>query len=176
MTFFTETHLFYCGVDLHARSMYVCIIDDRGNKVIHRNLKTSPGAFLDVIAPYREYIVVGVECVFCWYWLADLCHRDGIPFVLGHALYMKAIHGGKSKNDRPDSFKIATLLRGGSSPFAYAYPAAHRATRDLLRRRHYVMRIRAEVLAHIQNTVIQYLRLSNHPPRRARRVKPNAGR
>ena len=34
---------------------------------------------------------------FTWYWLADLCAHEGIPFVLGHALYMKAIHGGKAK-------------------------------------------------------------------------------
>jgi hypothetical protein len=38
--------------------------------------------------------------MFAWYWLADLCERESIPFVLGHALAMKAIHGGKAKNDR----------------------------------------------------------------------------
>jgi hypothetical protein len=31
--------------------------------------------------------------------------------MLGHALYMKAIHGGKTKNDRIDSRKSAGLLR-----------------------------------------------------------------
>jgi hypothetical protein len=35
--------------------------------------------------------------------LADLWGQEGIPFVLGHALYMKAIHGGKAKNDKIDS-------------------------------------------------------------------------
>ena len=54
---------------------------------------------------------------------------------LGHALYMKAIHGGKAKNDRIDSFKIANLMRGGNFPLAYVYPKRMRATRDLLRRR-----------------------------------------
>jgi len=43
---------------------------------------------------------------------------------------MKAIHGGKAKNDRIDALKIATLLRGGMLPQAYAYPAGMRATRD----------------------------------------------
>jgi hypothetical protein len=43
---------------------------------------------------------VGVECIFCWYWLADLCASEQIPFVLGHALYMKAIHGGKPRTTR----------------------------------------------------------------------------
>jgi hypothetical protein len=32
--------------------------------------------------------------MFTWYWLADLCADEGIDFVLGHALYMRAIHGG----------------------------------------------------------------------------------
>jgi hypothetical protein len=35
-----------------------------------------------------------------WYWLCDRCEATKIPFVLGHALYLKAIHGGKVKNDK----------------------------------------------------------------------------
>ena len=54
--------------------------------------------------------------MFAWYWLADLCEDDEIPFTLGHALYMRAIHGGKAKNDRIDAAKIAGLLRGGMFP------------------------------------------------------------
>ena len=67
--------------------------------------------------------------MFAWYWLADLCEDESIPFTLGHALYMKAIHGGKAKNDRIDAAKIAGLLRGGMFPMAYVYPRAKRATR-----------------------------------------------
>ena len=48
---------------------------------------------------------------------------------------MKAIHGGKAKNDKIDSYKIAKLIRGGNFPLAYVYPKEMRATRDLLRRR-----------------------------------------
>jgi transposase len=76
--------------------------------------------------------------------------------VLGHALSMKAIHGGKAKHDKIDSQKIAALLRGGMLPQAYVYPAKMRATRDLLRRRIHLMRKRAELLAHVQNTNSQY--------------------
>jgi transposase len=94
--------------------------------------------------------------MFTWYWLADLCRREGIAFVLGHALYMKAIHGAKAKNDKVDAFKIAALLRGGNLPEAYVYPPEMRATRDLLRRRLHLVRRRANLLAHIQNTHHQY--------------------
>jgi transposase len=69
---------------------------------------------------------------------------------------MKAIHGGKAKHDKIDAHKIAVLLRGGMRPQAYVYPAKMRATRDLLRRRMHLMRKRAELLAHVQNTNSQY--------------------
>jgi transposase len=65
---------------------------------------------------------------------------------------MKAIHGGKAKNDKIDAHKIAALLRGGMIPQAYVYPALMRSTRDLLRRRLYLVRQRAELLSHVLNT------------------------
>jgi transposase len=156
MRFYTQQHPHYCGIDLHARTMYLCILSQAGAIVLHRNMKAEPDSFLKAIAPYREQIVVAVECIFTWYWLADLCAREGIAFVLGHALYMKAIHGGKAKNDKIDAHKIAVLLRGGMIPEAYVYPEGMRSTRDLLRRRMHLMRHRAELLAHVQNTNHQY--------------------
>src|SRR4030066_1706788 len=156
MKFYTKQHKFYCGIDLHAKSMYVCIMNQDGEIVTHRNIRTNPEVFLKTIAPCREDIVVAVECIFTWYWLADLCAQENIPFVLGHALYMKAIHGGKAKNDKIDAHKIAVLLRGGMIPMAYVYPQQMRSTRDLLRRRMHLTRKRAELLGHIQNTNYQY--------------------
>jgi transposase len=156
MRFYAKQHQFYCGIDLHARTMYACILNHNGEIMLHRNMKTSPDAFFKAIEPYRDDLVVAVECIFTWYWLVDLCAREGMTFVLGHALYMKAIHGGKAKNDNIDSQKIAVLLRGGMLPQAYVYPAEMRATRDLLRRRMHLMRKRAELLAHVQNTNSQY--------------------
>jgi transposase len=136
--------------------MYLCIHDQNGEIVLHRNIPAKPKPFLDAIAPYRDGIVIAVECMFTWYWLADLCNKEQIPFILGHALYMKAIHGAKVKHDRIDSKKISALLRAGMIPQAYVYPAPMRATRDLMRRRTYLVRKRADLLSHIQNTNSQY--------------------
>jgi transposase len=156
MRFYTKQHKYYCGIDLHAKTMYLCILDQEGEIKLQRDIKTDPEIFLRTIARYREEIVVGVECIFTWYWLADLCERENITFVLGHALYMKAIHGGKAKNDKIDAHKIAALLRGGMMPIAYVYPPEMRSTRDLLRRRMHLSNKRAELLAHVQNTNHQY--------------------
>lgn len=160
MRFYTQQHRHYCGIDLHARSMYICILAQTGKTLVHKKLDCDRDLLLRTLRPYRKDLVVAVECLFCWYWLADLCDEEGIPFVLGHVLEMRAIHGGKSKNDRLDSYKIAALLRGGNLPYAYVYPRAKRATRDLLRRRLFLSRNRAEFLTHVQNTNTQY----NLPP------------
>jgi transposase len=150
MRFYNRQHRYTCGIDLHARTMHVCILDQAGEPVFDRNLPCRPDAFLRAVAPFRDGLVVGAECMFAWYWLADLCAQENRPFVLGHALYMKAIHGGKAKNDRIDAGKIARLLRGGNFPLAYVYPKGMRETRDLLRRRTYLVRKRAELFTHLQ--------------------------
>jgi transposase len=160
MRLYTGQHRFYAGIDLHARSLYAHVLDERGRTVLDRDLPASPDAFLEAVKPFRDGLVVGAECMFAWYWLADLCEDERIPFVLGHALYMKAIHGGKAKTDKIDAGKLAAMLRGGMFPMAYVYPRAKRQTRDLLRRRGYFVRQRAQLIAHIQNTNSQF----NHPP------------
>jgi transposase len=156
MRFYTRQHKHYCGIDLHARMMYLCVVNTAGAVLLSRNIDCTPQAFLSAVKGFRDDLVVAAECMFTWYWLADLCARENIPFVLGHALYMRAIHGGKAKNDRIDAHKIAVLLKGGMIPQAYVYPPEMRATRDLLRRRNHLMRKRSELIAHIQNTISQY--------------------
>ena len=125
MRFYTGQHAFYCGIDLHARVMYLCVMDQGGKILLHKNLPADPDAFLKAIAPYRADVVVAVECIFTWYWIADLCGREGIPFVLGHALYMKAIHGGKTKNDKIDSQKIALASARRDATHGLHLPPGH---------------------------------------------------
>jgi transposase len=160
MNFYNNMHPYYCGIDLHARSLYVCIIDQDGNTCLHKEISANPDLLHALLKPYIGNVVVGVECMHCWYWVSDFCEQIGVDFILGHALYMKAIHGGKAKNDRIDSFKIANLMRGGNFPIAYVYPKKMRATRDLLRRRMKIVRHGADLKAHVVNTTSQY----NLPP------------
>lgn len=147
---------YFCGVDLHAKTNFICIMDYKSRILVHRRIPAEPRVFFNIIEPYKEDLVVGTESTFNWYWLADLCHDNNIPFALGHALYMKAIHGGKKKNDKIDSKTIADLMRSGMFPPAYSYPKRLRATRDLLRRRHRFVAQRAELYRHIKMTFYQH--------------------
>ena len=63
MRFYTNTHTHYCGIDLHAKTMYLCILDREGQVLFHKNLKSRPEAFLTAAAPYRDDLVVAVECM-----------------------------------------------------------------------------------------------------------------
>jgi hypothetical protein len=51
MRFYTKQHRYYCGIDLHARSMYVCILDPQGEILFHRNMPCAPELFLKSASP-----------------------------------------------------------------------------------------------------------------------------
>src|SRR6266566_1090807 len=107
MRFYNQQHRFYCGVDLHARTLSLHVLDAQGQTLLAQTLAAGPDAFLQAVA-----------------------------------------------------HKIAVLFRGGMLPQAYVYPRGMRETRDLLRRRTFLVRRRAEALVHLTNTNSQY----NLPP------------
>ena len=89
-------HRFYCGVDLHARKLFVNVLGPLGTTRLRRISRfTRPS--LDALSRTATASSSAAGVHFAWYWLADLCERERIPFVLGHALAMKAIHGGKAR-------------------------------------------------------------------------------
>ncbi len=60
MRFYEQQHPFYCGVDLHARTMHVCVLDHRGQVLVHQNIDACPDAFLCLTAAWRKRnMVVG---------------------------------------------------------------------------------------------------------------------
>ena len=158
MRFLTQTAASYVGVDLHARTLFLCVLDAAGTVRLSKNLPAKPQPFLHAIEPFRPDLLVGCECVHTWYWLADTCRRESIPFALGHAWGLKAVHGQKTKSDRHDAEVLARLLKGGNFPLAYDYPAQRRGLRDLLRTRLRLVRQRAELYTHI-HTVRRQLNL-----------------
>lgn len=169
MKHYTSSTQFNCGIDLHARQMYVCLMDRDGTKRVHTNVKNNDfNFFLKLVGPYRHDLTVCCECMFGWYWLADACEKAGLHFVLAHALYLRAIHGGKNKNDRVDSEKLAHLLRTNLIPPAYVYPARLRPLRALLRQRLFYVWRRAELLARIASQQLAHNRAPLQQTRRGR--------
>jgi transposase len=169
MKYYTSTTEFNCGIDLHARQMYVCVMDRQGKKLVHTNVKNNDFKFfLKLIEPYKHDLTVCCECMFGWYWLADACQAAGLTFVLVHALYVHLIHAGKTKNDRIDSEKLTHLLRSNLIPPAYVYPADRRPLRALLRQRIFFVWSRSELLARVNSHQLAHNRTPAKQTRRTR--------
>jgi len=78
MRFYTGQHQYYCGIDLHTKNMYVCILDQAGQILVHKNIQTLPHALMRILEPFQPDVAVTVECIFTWYWIADLCMKYNI--------------------------------------------------------------------------------------------------
>ena len=77
MRFYTGQHTHWCRVDLHSRTMYLCILGTQGQVLLKRNMLANPSTILKAVEPFRKGLVVAAECIFTWYWLADLYEREG---------------------------------------------------------------------------------------------------
>jgi hypothetical protein len=67
MKYYTTTTEYNCGIDLHARQMYVCVMDRPGKKLVHTNVKDNDfDYFLKLVQPYRHDLTVCCECIFGW--------------------------------------------------------------------------------------------------------------
>src|SRR5881409_2664168 len=45
MKYYSSTTEYNCGIDLHARQMYVCLMDRQGKKLVHTNVKDNDFAY-----------------------------------------------------------------------------------------------------------------------------------
>jgi len=149
MKYYTTTTEFNCGIDLHTRQMYICVMNRAGEVLVHRNIRNNDfDFFLKLVEPYRKDLTVTCESCFVCFWLADACEDAGIQFVLGHAYYIKSIAANKHKNDKEDARELAECLRTNRIPPAYVCPRDLRPIRKLLRRRNKYVKNRAVLTGH----------------------------
>jgi hypothetical protein len=66
MRFDTIQHQFYGGIDLHVDWMSIGVLAAEGEVRVHNNIRPAPNAFLQALQPFRDDVVVGVECLFTW--------------------------------------------------------------------------------------------------------------
>ena len=59
-----DLHQFYCGVDLHARTLALCVLDQKGHAVLQANIPASLAAFRAAVASFRDGLCVACECMF----------------------------------------------------------------------------------------------------------------
>lgn len=158
MKFNQLTTKYVAGIDLHKSPIVIDILDCPGNSLYQKTIKKNMRRGLKrILQKYKGDITVCVESTYNWYWISELCLQLDTPFELAHALYAKRKMMGKNKSDKVDAAGLAHMLRNEELPVAYSYPADMRATRDLLRMRSSLKKIRTGRLQHHSCVEDQYL-------------------
>jgi transposase len=158
MKFNQLTTNYAAGIDLHKSSIAVHILSKNGISLYQKTIKKNMRRGLKrVLLKYKGDITVCVESTYNWYWIADLCLQLNIPFEITHAFYAKKKMIGKNKNDGIDAAGLARMLLHEELPVAYNYPPEMRATRDLLRLRASLKKMRTGRLQHHSCVEDQYL-------------------
>ena len=49
-----------CGIDLHSRTMSVCIMDKNGKVLVRKSIKCDIKLLMNILKPYLKSITVGV--------------------------------------------------------------------------------------------------------------------
>ena len=145
-----------CGIDMHARTSQICVIDQQHTKLVECKLPSTPLEVISVLEPFKEAeLSIVIESTFYWYRMVDGLMDALFDVHLAHTLGLSYITQAKVKTDRRDAFKLAQLLMAGLIPEAYIYPKEIRPVRDLLRQRHLVVARRAEEYRSLQNLLLQ---------------------
>jgi transposase len=142
----------YSGIDLHSNNSVVTVIDDKDRVVAEKRLPNDLVKIVQFLEPWRDELAgVVVESTYNWYWLVDGLQDAGFNVKLANTGAIKKYDGLKHSGDEADARQLAHLLRLGILPTGTILPPAHRAIRDLARKRMQLVRSRTSHILAIEN-------------------------
>lgn len=133
--------MFYVGVDLHKRSISLCVIDlvGRERKVIERKRfccddEEAIFAYFARLGPYEAV----VEATASYEWFVQLIEPTAKRVVLAHPGKLRVIAESKNKTDKLDAQTLAESLAQNQVPESWRPTPRVRDHRTLVRLRAYV--------------------------------------
>jgi transposase len=142
----------YTGIDLHSNNCVVSVTDEEDRVVVEKRVPNELGKMLDLLKPWREEMAgVVVESTFNWYWLVDGLQAAGYTVHLANTTAIKKYEGLKHSGDESDARYLAHLLRLRILPTGTILSPAHRAVRDLARKRMQLVRSRTAQILAVEN-------------------------
>jgi transposase len=127
--------MLYIGIDVHKKNLQVCVLDSDGNRLSNCRLENQPVSVGSYFATIETPAAVALEATHNWGMLYDTLTDLGFDVHICHSREAKIIGLASVKTDKVDAFKLATLLRVGLLPEAYAPGVDGRELRSLVRGR-----------------------------------------
>ena len=142
----------YSGIDLHSNNSVITVTDETDRVVAEKRLPNDLAKIIGFLLPWREGLAgVVVESTYNWYWLVDGLQAAGFVGHLANTGAIKKYDGLKHSGDEADARQLSHLLRLGILPTGTILPPAHRAIRDLARKRMQLVRSRTSHILAIEN-------------------------
>lgn len=130
----------YAALDLHKESIQCVLKDDHGRIIKESKMGKDEDRILGFLAGTRAKVVM--ESGYNHQHIFDVLKERGYDVTVAHPLMVKAIAYARVKTDKVDARTLADLLRAGMIPEAYVPGKDVREVRDLVRRRHYMVKLR----------------------------------
>ncbi len=139
--------MYYCGLDLHAKSSAFCIVTARGRRVAEGAVPSTRRGFDEMLEHSEgEAVRVVLEASTRTRWAAQQLERLGADVIVVDPRKVRVIAETKHKTDKTDARILADLLRTGALPKpVWQAPQATRELRDQVRLRWGLVRERANL-------------------------------
>lgn len=134
----------YLGVDLHKKTCYVTVMNEKGNIKKQTEISTDPDSITSFFKKYSD-TPVAVESTMNWIPFYENLESLGCKVVLSNPLQTKVIASTRIKNDKVDSKILADLLRTNYLPVAYVQPRKIRDLKELVRERAHFVELRTRI-------------------------------
>jgi transposase len=125
----------WVGLDVHARSVVACAVDDGASGVRTQRVSPKTEAVLDWVLALPGPVAVAYEAGPTGFGLARALGAAGVRCVVVAPSKLERPPGDRVKTDRRDAERLARLLRIGELPVVRVPTEAEEAARDLVRAR-----------------------------------------
>ncbi|MDT7710048.1 MAG: transposase [Pseudonocardiales bacterium] len=123
------------GLDVHARSVVGCVIDNEGGEIATLRLSPKTDAIVDWVMSSPGPVAVTYEAGPTGFGLARALAAAGVRCEVVAPSKLERPAGDRVKTDRRDAERLARLLRIGELPGVRVPSEAEEAARDLVRAR-----------------------------------------
>ena len=86
---------FYCGIDLHAKDSYLCVIDQKEKIHLRKKVANQLPIILHELNQFSPKPSVVLESTLNWYWIVDGLQEFGFKVKLAHVFGLRLITGAK---------------------------------------------------------------------------------
>lgn len=121
------------GLDVHARSVFACAIDERTGEVVHRRFGYQPAEVIEWVRSLPGPQQVVYEAGPTGFGLARLFAAEGVECVVAAPSKLQRPSGDRVKTDARDAEHLARLLRLGEVTAVRVPSLEQESARDLVR-------------------------------------------